>query len=303
MPPAPDKPSVPPVAILLLIAVTLAFGSGWPIMKYGVVELPILTFRWLTAILSGLAVLILAACLRQSLRLCREEIGMAALCGLFNVTGWFYFTALALSFMTAGRSSVLAYTMPLFAFLAGLAVGRERITPGRILGLLCGLGAVAVLSAEDFARFGETPLGVLAILAGAACWGIGTVMQKRVWRTPVVTLAGWQLVFGGLPLLALALALDSEPYRDLTLWGAGAVAYTVLIGNMVGFVLFLRVVAMVPASVATLGVLPVPLVGITSGAILLGEPVGWAELSALALITVALATVLPMPRPAFLRRP
>ena len=53
MTPTSDKSTIPPKAILLLVLITLAFGSGWPIMKYGVVELPVLTFRWLTAILSG----------------------------------------------------------------------------------------------------------------------------------------------------------------------------------------------------------------------------------------------------------
>lgn len=292
---------VPLAALLLLLAIALAWGSGWPLMKYGVIEMPVFAFRWLTAILSGLCVLPLAAAMGQDVRLPREEIGLAVVTGLFNVTGWFYFSGLALTMMAAGRSSVLAYTMPLWAFLAGLALGREQVTPRRILGVACGLGAVALLAGSDLARLGTAPLGVLAIMGAAISWAIGTVIQKRTWKTPPMVLAGWQLIFGGIPLLILSLAVDSDPYRNLTILGVGAIAYTVLVGNVCGFVCWIRVVGLVPTSVASLGVLPVPMVGILSGALVLGEPVGWLEIGALALVTGALTTVLPMPKLSMLR--
>ncbi len=154
----PAKTSIPPKAIFLLVMIMFAFGSGWPIMKYGVIELPILTFRWLTAILSGVGVLALAACLGQRLRLYREEIAIAFWCGLFNVTGWFYFSGLGLTMLSAGRSTILAYTHPLFAFLIALAMGHDKLAPRRLFGLFCGMCAVVALSAKDFAAFGQNPM-------------------------------------------------------------------------------------------------------------------------------------------------
>jgi drug/metabolite transporter (DMT)-like permease len=298
----PEKTSIPPKAIFLLVLIMFAFGSGWPIMKYGVIELPILTFRWLTAILSGVGVLALAACLGQRLRLYREEIAIAFWCGLFNVTGWFYFSGLGLTMLSAGRSTILAYTHPLFAFLIALAMGHDKLAPRRLFGLFCGMCAVVALSAKDFTTFGQVPYGVLAMLAAAACFAAGANLQKRVWRTPSMVLAGWQLLLGGLPLLALALIFDENPYADFTMWGVGAVVYTVLIGNMIGFVLWLKVLELIPAPVATLGLLPVPLVGIASGALILGEAVGWPEGLALLLITAALASTLPLPSWRLLKR-
>ena len=123
---------IPPKAILLLVLITLAFGSGWPIMKYGVIELPILTFRWMTAIFSGVVVLTIAAFMGHRLLVFREEIGIAFLCSLFNVTGWFYFSGLGLTMLTAGRATILAYTHPLFAFLIALAIRRDRLSPRRV---------------------------------------------------------------------------------------------------------------------------------------------------------------------------
>lgn len=293
--PTTGKSAIPPKAILLLVLITLAFGSGWPIMKYGVVELPVLTFRWLTAILSGVGVLTLACIMGHRLRLYREEIGITFVCGLFNVTGWFYFSGLGLTMLNAGRSTILAYTHPLFAFLIALAIGHDRLSPRRVFGLACGMGAVAALSARDFSTFGDLPFGILAMLAAAACFAAGANLQKRAWRTQSTVLAGWQLLLGGLPLLMLSLIFDADPFANFTILGVGAVAYTVLIGNMIGFVLWLKLLELIPAPIATLSLLPVPMIGITSGVIILGESVGWQEGAALALITMALANTLTLP--------
>ena len=173
------NPGIPTKTILLLVLITLAFGSGWPIMKYGVIELPILTFRWITAIFSGIGVLAIAAFMSHRLLLFREEIGITFLCGLFNVTGWFYFSGLGLTMLTAGRATILAYTHPLFAFLIALALGRDRLSPRPVFGLGCGMGAVVVLSARDFAAFGENPFGVLAMLVAATCFATGANLQKE----------------------------------------------------------------------------------------------------------------------------
>ena len=288
--------SIPPKAILLLVLITLAFGSGWPIMKYGVIELPILTFRWMTAIFSGIGVLTIAAFMGHRLLVSREEIGIAFLCSLFNVTGWFYFSGLGLTMLTAGRATILAYTHPLFAFLIALAIGRDRLSPRRVFGLACGMGAVAVLSARDFTAFGENPFGILAMLVAATCFATGANLQKRAWRTPLIVLAGWQMVLGGLPLLVLGVVFDRDPFVNFTFYGVGAVAYTVLIGNMIGFVLWLRLLDLIPAPIATLSLLPTPMVGIASSVIVLGETIGWQEASALVLITIALASTLTSTR-------
>ncbi|MEM7188675.1 MAG: EamA family transporter [Pseudomonadota bacterium] len=58
---------------------------------------------------------------------------------------------------------------------------------------------------------------------------------------------------------------------------------------------FLKVVRIFPAAVAAIGTLAVPVVGVYSSALVLGEPVGWAEFAALVLISAALFFVLVLP--------
>ena len=287
-----QKSTMPPKTIVYLILTVLAFGSGWPMMKYGVTELPILTFRWLTAILSGIGVLTIAILMRLNLCIYANEIRLAFLCSLFNVTGWFYFSGLGLTVLSAGRSTILAYTHPLFAFLIAVILGQDRFSSRRAIGLVCGMGAVASLTVKEFHTLGEVPIGILSMLAAAFCFALGANLQKRNWQTPLIVLAGWQLIFGGLPLLILAVIFEKLPYTNVSVLGIGAIAYTVLIGNMIGFVLWLKLLDLVSAPIATLSLLPVPLVGIVSGAIILGETIGWLECLAVVLITISLGSTL-----------
>ncbi len=290
-----DRPHVPPAAILWLMGLTLAWGSGWPIMKYAVSELPVFTFRALTGSAAAVCVLLLSAALGHSIKLARTEWKAAIIAGLFNVTGWFYFTAVGLTLLPAGRSAVLAYTMPVWAVIAGRIMVNDPITMRKVLGLLLGMGAVAILIGEDIVKFGEAPIGALVVLGAAISWAIGTIVQKRNWKTPILTLIGWQLVFGTIPMAIPAILFDSDPFADLTLRGVLALTYVVLIACLFGYWAWFSVVRLVPTSVASIAVLTVPLVGVTSSTLMLGESVGLAELAALILITGALATILLKP--------
>ena len=266
-------------------------------MKIVVSEVPVLTFRCLAAWGSGVIILGMVWLSGSSVRIRRRDIGPAMLAALLTISGWFYLSALALTWMPAGRASVLAYTMPLWAFLAAVWLTGERVTANRVLGLSFGMGTILVLAADDLARAGSVPLGVIATLAAAASWGFGTVVQKKItWHTPLFALAGWQLLFGGIPLAAAAIAFDSAPFANVTVVGVVAIAYVVVIATVIGYWAWFRVIRMVSSSTVALGILPSPLIGVISSAVLLDEPLGWQECTAVALLTAALATMLPRRR-------
>jgi drug/metabolite transporter (DMT)-like permease len=279
-----------------LIGLTCAWGAGWPVMKIALAELPIFTFRAITGWGGGALMLAFLAIKGLPLLPQRGEWRMTAIAALFNVTGWFYFTAVALTLLPAGRSVVLGYTMPLWSILAARVMVGDPITPAKIGGLLFGMAAVGVLIGDDLLRLGQAPLGIAAVLAAAASWGIGTVVQKRVWQTPVLTLIAWQLLIGGTPMVALALLYDTAPFARLTGAGVASVLYVLLIACLLGYWAWFNIVERVPMAVASLAVLPVPLIGVVTSALLLGEAVGWPEVGALILITASMVTVMPLPR-------
>jgi drug/metabolite transporter (DMT)-like permease len=280
--------------MLLLALTSMVWGAAWPVMKTVISDVPVLTFRFVTAWGSGGLILAIVWLTGSSVRIKRRDIGPAMLAATFSISGWFYLSALALTWMPAGRASVLAYTMPLWAFVFAVMLTGERITANRILGLSFGMGTVLLLAADDLSRFGGVPLGVMATLTAAASWGLGTVIQKKItWHTPLFALAGWQLVFGGIPLAVAALVFDDAPFDAITLRSIAAMAYVIVVATVIGYWAWFRVIRMVSSSTAALGILPSPLIGVISSALLLGEPLGWHEFAAVALLTASLATMLP----------
>ena len=287
---------------LLLLALGFAWGSFWPLMKLALNELPILTFRALCAELGGALVLGLALAARQRLAVPREEWGALFWLSLFTTTGWLYFTAVGVTEIGSGRAVLLAYTMPLWSFLLGIVFLDDRPTPRRWFGLALALSGVAVMLSQDAARLLGAPLGVLAMLAAALSWAGGSVvLKRRSWRTPSLALVGWQSVLGGLPLCLAAALVDWGTLEPVSPTGLFALAYTILAGSVFGVWAWFRCIHLLSVSVASLGVLLVPVIGLSSSALLLDERLGWPEWTALALIVSGLAAVMPLPRLALAR--
>jgi drug/metabolite transporter (DMT)-like permease len=284
---------VPATGILLLCALTLFWGSNWPAMKLALREVDPWTFRSLCLVVGGAAVLGLARLARQPLYVPPAERGALLWAAFFNITAWHVLSAYALRLVPAGRASIVAYTMPLWTvLLARLWLG-EPLTRARWLGLGLGLVAMMVLLGGDLGLLGQAPAGTACMLGGALAWAVGTVLLKRRrWTLPTMALTGWQLVLGAVPVVLGALWLGAwAPLAQLSAPAALGVAYAVLIGIVFCHYAWFKVVELLPSGVAAIGTLGIPVVGTLSGALVLGEPVGWREGIALILVVAGLAIV------------
>ena len=122
------------------------------------------------------------------------------------------------------------------------------------------------------------------------------VFKKYDWTSPVASLIGWQLAIGAVVITAGAAVL--EPLPDPTTWSMDvilALIYLFALPMIYCQWAYFRVVRLLPAAIAAIGTLSVPAVGVFSSALILGEPVGWRDFTAMALISAALAVVLVLP--------
>lgn len=280
--------------LLLAALLSLAWGLFWPVMKMALGGLPLFTFRIFTAWAGAAGLFLLARMAGQSLAVPPGRFAALLIASFFNVTAWFYLSALGVMLMPAGRASLLAYTMPLWAFLLSLLWLGERASLRRLVGLALGLGGIAVLAGEDLLVFGQAPLGALTMLGAAITYGVGTVYQKRIaWEMPVLSLAGWQLFIGGAPLAVAAAFDDWGQLLQAPALALVAAAYVVLIGVIFGMYAWFKIIALLPIGLSSIATLFVPVIGVGSSALLLGEPFGLAEVTAAVLIVGALASTLP----------
>src|SRR5262245_23843317 len=279
--------------LLLLGTLTVLWGSNWPAMKVALRELDPWTFRTACLMVGGAGLLALVRAGGQSLRVPLAERWPLALIAFFNITGWHLCSAYGLTLVQAGRAAIIAYTMPLWAVGFGRLLAGERITRARLAALGLGLLGMATLVAPEASALWAAPAGTLLMLGAAMSWAIGTVLTKaHRWTISTAALTGWQVVLGGIPIaLGAALRLagpgGARSVSELAFVSAPALlgtAYATLVGVIFCHWAWFRLVAILPAAVAAIGTLGIPIVGLFATSLLLGEPVGSGELVALVLV-------------------
>lgn len=270
---------MPATGIVLLAALTLLWGTNWPAMKLALREVEPWTFRTVCLLTGGIGLLGLAKANGHSLKIPRGERWPVSLVAVFNITGWHMFSAYGLTLIHAGRAAIIAYTMPLWAVILGRILLREPLTASRISALLLGLAGLAFLIGPEVRSLWQAPLGTLLMLGAAVSWGTGTVLMKAFqWTMPTILLTGWQVMLGAVPVLLGQLLFESFPaLATLSLASVVGTAYAALIGVIFCHYAWFRVVQLLPSSIAAIGTLGIPVVGVLSSGLVLREPIGLGE--------------------------
>jgi drug/metabolite transporter (DMT)-like permease len=292
-----DSHTLPRSTWLLLAMLTLGWGLNWPMMKLALAEIPLWPFRALCVGAGAAGLLAIARVAGQPILPPRRQWRRLIGTSLVNVTGWNILIGYGLLMLPAGRSVILAYTMPLWVALLSVPILKERLTARRALGLGLGMGGMLLLLGNELAVLRAAPVGALLVIGGAVSWALGTVCMKRFpVDLPTTALTGWQLLLGGLPIAAGAML--SEPVRLSAL--SGMAIFALLYNMVVAFILchwvWFKIVGRASATVSSLGTFSIPVVGVYSSMLILGEQPEAKEHAALLLVLAAIATVIVPPR-------
>jgi drug/metabolite transporter (DMT)-like permease len=287
---------LPASGLLLVVILSLVWGFNWPVLKLGVTGLAPLTFRAVTLPFAALGLLVIARLSGESMRIPRAWWARVAILALFNITGWNWLMLFGIQQMAAGRAAILAYTLPIWSVLFSLWLLHEPLSPRKLAGLLVGMAGLAVLLGEEIVNVRRAPVGALLIIGAAISWSLGTVLLRR-WAPPLPqnTLTGWMILLGWAPLVVAAPLFDPHPLASLaamsgTTWFA--VIYNIVFASTVAYWAWFRMARSLPVVVSSLSSLPVPVVGVLSGMLVLGERPGVTELIALTLVLASLAAVM-----------
>lgn len=283
-------------SLVPILVLTLVWGANWPILKLGVSEMAPLTFRAYTLPFAGLCLLAVAKWSGESISIPRSLWLIAILLALLNVTGWNGLVLFGVQAMPAGRSAILAYTMPVWATLVSLMVLHEPLSKRKALGLGLGMTGMLVLLADDFTAIRGSPFGALMILGAAIVWACGTVLLRKYKPAiPQNTLSGWMMLVGWIPIAIMAPLFDPDGLSKLpalsgTAWFA--IAYNIFFAGTIAHWAWFTLARTLPVAVSSMSSLPVPVVGVFAGMLVLGERPGAAEWIALMLVLSALVAVL-----------
>lgn len=282
----------PTALYVLLVMVVIVLGLNWPIMATAV---EYVTPMWMGVFRLGAATIVVMGIAAGSGRLRtppRADLPIVLSLAFFRLAGVTLLVFTALQMIPAGRSSVVAWTTPLWTVpIAAIFLG-DRMTRRRWVGLILGIGGVVVL----FQPWGLdwTAADILIghiLLITAAITNASTSVHIRGHRWTIAPLDAlpWQLAGGTLIVLVLAMVAEGAPVIDWTPGLAAIVAYQGFLASGVALwaqVVILRNINPVSANLTMMGV---PAIGVASSAFFLGEAITLSVSAGLVLITLGVA--------------
>jgi O-acetylserine/cysteine efflux transporter len=279
--PRPDRVKGGLAAGLPYLAVSVClFGGVWPVTKAGLAHATPLWFAFNRAAMAAVAAALLLAILGRLRWPERRDLPCIVGIGLLQLGGFFALAHLALEFVPAGRTAILAnvtifWLIPLSVWLLG-----ERVSRLQWLAVGVGLaGVLALMKPWDLAGQGPGVLpGYAMLLVASLCWSLAILVTRRYPPTrPVLDLLPWCFAIGS--LLLLPLALWHEPSGGI---GAAAWPHAVFIGAVaapIGTWATIEAGRRLSGIVASVGFLMVPALGVAISNLWLGETLGWDVLA------------------------
>jgi drug/metabolite transporter (DMT)-like permease len=288
------KAHITPAGLMFLAITSLGWGFNWPVTKFLLGELPPLTLRGSTGVIGAGLLALLALMRGQSLRVAPGQWPRLMLAAALNVGAWMVLMGLALLWLPASEAALIAYTMPVWASLLAWFVLGERMTWLRVLALAMAFaGLAAIMGANGIGASAAKLPGIIMALAGSIGFALGTVLAKKLpLQLPPITAAAWQIGLGCFPVAVVGLFIEHSNWDGVTNIGWLLVIYSTVVQFCIAYVAWFAALARLPASVAAIGTMAVPVIGVVASAIALHEPLGPGQIAALVftLAGVVLAT-------------
>lgn len=200
------------------------------------------------------------------------------------------FTAIKLG-MPAGLSSLVMQLQVFFTMGLAVAFLGERPGPVQWAGAAVAFGGIAVIGLERLEVAALLPL--LMTIAAALFWGVGNIFTKKAGKIDMPGFVVWSALVPPLPLLALSLVFEGPgaipaAAQNLTWLGGGSLLFIAYGATLFGYGVWSMLLSRYPAGLVAPFSLLVPIAGIGSAALLLGETISGLEIVGSALVFVGL---------------
>ncbi|TRO31012.1 O-acetylserine/cysteine exporter [Pseudomonas sp. ALS1279] len=274
-----------PKDLLLALLVIIVWGLNFVVIKVGLHGMPPMLMGALRFMLAAFPAILFVRRPQVPLRW-MLAYGMTISVGQFA----FLFYAMYVG-MPAGLASLVLQSQAFFTlFFAALFLG-ERLRGSNLFGLLVAASGLVLIGLQGGQAM--TLAGFALTIAAASMWALGNVVTRKLGKVNLVGLVVWGSLIPPLPFLALSLWLEgpeliSQSLRSLGLDSLLVLAYLAFGATILGYGLWSRLLSRYPASQVAPFSLLVPVVGISSSALLLGERLGSLQMVGAALVMAGL---------------
>lgn len=274
-----------PKDLLLALLVIVVWGLNFVVIKVGLHGMPPMLMGALRFMLAAFPAILFVRRPQVPLRW-MLAYGMTISLGQFA----FLFYAMYVG-MPAGLASLVLQSQAFFTlFFAALFLG-ERLRGSNLFGLLVAASGLVLIGLQGGQAM--TLAGFALTIAAASMWALGNVVTRKLGKVNLVGLVVWGSLIPPLPFLALSLWLEgpeliAQSLHTLSLDSLLVLAYLAFGATILGYGLWSRLLSRYPASQVAPFSLLVPVVGISSSALLLGERLGSLQMVGAALVMAGL---------------
>lgn len=270
---------------LLVLAVVFVWGINFVAIRWGVDEVPPLL---LTSLRYAVAALPAVFFIRRP----KVALGILVAYGFAVGVGQFslLFTAIKLG-MPAGLSSLVMQLQAFFTIALAVMFLGERPSLAQLLGALIAFGGIGVIAIERMG--GAALLPFVMTIGAAAFWGVANIITKRAGKIDMLAFVVWSSLVPPIPLYLMSLIFEGPgaiplALSQITIYGIGSLLFIGWISTVFGYGAWSVLLGRYPASTVAPFTLLVPIAGIGSAALLLGERISGFEAAGSVLVFLGL---------------
>jgi drug/metabolite transporter (DMT)-like permease len=277
-------------AFIALFLLTLIWGYNWVVMKLAVQYASPFQFAALRTFLGAMMIFLFMMIAKKPLAL--KEFPTMLLLGLLQTCGFTGLLIWALVEGGAGKTAVLAYTMPFWVMLFAWPWLGEKVQGWQWLAVVFALFGIVLIfdplhiKSDMFSMF-------LAVCSGIS-WAISAIVSKKLHqRTPTLDLlntTAWQTLLGCIPIIVLALYLPAPPIRWTQTFTLTLI-YSMFLSGSLAWVLWAYALQRLPAGSASMATMLAPIIGVLSAWLQLGEIPNKIELFGMVFVILALVII------------
>ncbi|MEU0487916.1 EamA family transporter [Nocardiopsis sp. NPDC006139] len=275
-----------PFHLFLAVLVAAVWGVNFVVIEVGLDHFPPLLFTALRFLVAAVPAVFLV-------KRPRVALGWILVVGLTLGVAKFglVFTGMHLG-MPAGLTSLVLQVQAVFTAVFAVVFLGERLRPLRYAGMVVALGGIGVAA---WAQGGSGPLAAFSmIIAAAAFWGLANVATRKAAPPDTLSWMVWVSLVPPLPLFALSLLVEGPEaglaaLRGLDLTGIGALLFIAWVATVFGFGVWGFLLREHDASAVAPFTLLVPVFGMLSAWVFLGEEVTPLNLLAAVLLVGGVA--------------
>lgn len=263
------------IAYIALAAICVIWGTTYLALRIAVAEIPPFFFSAVRQIIAGGLLLTFMFGIRRKPFPKGKYLAQQAFNGFLMITLGNGLVAWGEMYISSGVAALICSMMPVWVILINVAIGsKEKLNALIISGVLIGMLGIMIVFGENLSEF-TNPLytyGIIFTFIAAMSWAAGSIYSKVIQPSPGAFInAGFQMLFGGIGLLALSFVIGEEMSFDFSGKGLGALIYLIIFGSIIAMTCYSYALSKLPVSLVSLYAYVNPLVAIVLGWLILDE--------------------------------